>query len=262
MNEQAGPIAVGRGRPTLPVNRIRPAYEQVADQLRDLIVQGALAPGDRLPVEPELAATFGVGRGTVREALRVLSSRNLIYSTRGATGGSFVAETDPAAISEYLETGIGLLSGNNRIRLDELLEARHLLEVPAARLAAQRRSPAHLDAIRTALMDEMAETESGVRHHHHRRFHVMILAAAGNRLLEVMTLPIFGVIRNRFVIQPSRQSQEPPLDFWRDVDSDHEEILRAITEGDSEAAATAMFEHLLRLNATYAKAAQDTASAS
>lgn len=248
------------GRATLPVDRIRPAYEQIAGQLRALIVQGALAPGDRLPVETEMAAAFGVSRGTVREALRLLSARNLIYSTRGATGGCFVAPTDPAAISEYLETGIGLLSGNNSVGLDELLEARQLLEVPAARLAAQRRSPEHLDEIRTALRSEMAETESGVRHHHHRRFHVMVLAAAGNRLLEVMTLPIFGVIRTRFVIEP-QGSEAPPLDFWRGVDADHEEILDAITAGDSEAAGTAMLEHLLRLNATYLKAA-DAASAS
>src|SRR5580692_10661470 len=73
----------------LGVSRIRPAYEQVADQLRELIVGGTLKQGERLPATPELASMFGVGRSTVREALRQLSSQNLINAVRGSKGGSY-----------------------------------------------------------------------------------------------------------------------------------------------------------------------------
>jgi GntR family transcriptional repressor for pyruvate dehydrogenase complex len=142
-----------RSRQALSVKRIRPAYEQVAEQLRELILNGTLSPGDQLPVEAELSAVFGVSRSTVREALRMLSSQSLIYTARGVTGGTFVAETSPDAISDFLETSIGLLSGSHEITADELLEARDLLEVPAARLAALRRTDEHLEAMRQAISD-------------------------------------------------------------------------------------------------------------
>lgn len=251
-----GTDSKGKIRPTLVVSRIQPVYQQVADQLCELIVEGNLSPGDRLPKEVDLAAAFGVSRGTVREALRVVASRNLIYATRGASGGTFVAEGDAAALTQYLETGIGLLSGNESISLDELLESRQLLEVPATRLAAERRTNQHLEALRVSLDAESQEVETGTRYYHHRRFHALVLAASGNRLIEVMTLPVFGVIRSRFV---AHQSEE----FWSEVDDDHVAILDHITAGDGDRAAAAMQEHLLRLNVRYRalEAARRTAAA-
>ncbi|MGH3039100.1 MAG: FadR/GntR family transcriptional regulator, partial [Gaiellaceae bacterium] len=74
----------------MPVRRVRKAYEQVNDQLRELIVSGELAPGERLPNEAVLAREFGVSRATVREALRILTAQNLIRTTKGAGGGSYV----------------------------------------------------------------------------------------------------------------------------------------------------------------------------
>lgn len=234
----------GKAPPALAVSRIRPAYAQVAEQICELIVQGTLSPGDRLPKEVDLAAAFGVSRGTVREALRVVASRNLVYAVRGAAGGTFVAEGDAAGISQYLETGIGLLTGNDSISLDDLLEARQLLEVPATRLAAERRTDQHLKDLRASLDAESQDIETGTRYYHHRRFHALVLVASGNRLLEVMTLPVFGVIRSRFVAQESNE-------FWGEVDDDHVEILDHIAAGDGERAAASMREHLVRLNARY-----------
>lgn len=191
-----------------------------------------------------MAAAFGVSRSTVREALRSLAASNLVYSVRGATGGTFVSESDPAAISEYLETGIGLLSGTEAVPLDALLEARELLEVPAARLAAQRRTLEHLADLRLALDEEEATTES-VRYRHHRRFHEAVLAAAGNSLLRVMTQPVFGVIGSRFVLAGDQR------DMWRAIDGDHAAILAHIESGDGDAAAATMRDHIVRLNAAY-----------
>jgi len=240
-------------RRDLQVNRIQPAYQQVADQLRQLIVSGTLSPGDRLPVEGELSSAFGVSRSTVREALRSLSSQGLIHTVRGVAGGTFVSESDPNAISDYLETSLGLLSGNQNITADELLEARHLLEVPAARLAAQRRSQAQIDAMRQAIAEEQAETERGARFQHHQQFHTALLAAAGNRLLGVMTVPVFRVIRSRFL------RDEPRATFWHEVDSDHQDILDCVVAGDADGAARRMDAHLSRLRTTYERDGDRTA---
>jgi GntR family transcriptional repressor for pyruvate dehydrogenase complex len=87
---------------TVSVRRVRKAYEQVADQLRELILTGQIAPEQRLPNEAALASQFGVSRPTIREALRVLSAQALIRTTKGSSGGSFVTLPTVDHISEFL----------------------------------------------------------------------------------------------------------------------------------------------------------------
>lgn len=232
-------------RPALAVNKLRPAYQQVADQLRELILTGSLATGDRLPTEAELATNFGVSRSTVREALRVLASQGLITTLRGTTGGTFVARVRADQVSQYLETSIGLMTGGDEISVADMLEARETLEVPVARLAAERREQRHLDAMRTALEREVSSRGRGVKFQEHRNFHTVIAEAAGNGLLVMMTEPVFRVLQSRFL------NPVVPQDFWAQVDCDHEDILSAIERGDGEASAQAMKEHLCRLRKAY-----------
>ena len=232
-------------RAGLAVRQIAPAYRQVADQLRALILEGELSPGARLPNEPELSAMFGVSRSTVREALRALSSQNLITTTRGVAGGSVVAHPEPGHISDFLETSIGLLSGNRRVTVAELLEIRHLLEVPAARLAAARRSDEDVETLRATIDEERNSTVRAESFEGRRAFHTTILNASGNGLLEIVTRPIFQVIATRF-----RRDAAPP-DFWTAVHDDHERILEFIAQGDTDGAAQSMAEHLSHLATTY-----------
>lgn len=232
---------------SMSVNKIRPAYQQVADQLRKLIVDGVLGPGDRLPVEGELSASFGVSRSTIREALRLLGSQNLIYTLRGVAGGTFVGQPDPNSVTDFLETTLGLLRGDDLVTADELLEARELLEVPAARLAAERHSAEHLAALRSVMERERSERNLQRRFEHHYQFHVLLLDAAENRLLRLMTVPMFRVTPSQFL-----QAQSPPL--TPQIDNDHEEILAAIEAGDGEAAAARMRAHLTRLRTAYTAA--------
>lgn len=242
--------ATARTSDEIPVSRIKPAYEQVADQLRDLIVSGRLAPGDRLPVEARLSATFGVSRSTVREALRSLTAQNLVYTSRGVTGGTFVAATTPSMLSSYLETGLSLLSGMDAITVGELLEARELFEVPAARFAAERRTKEHVDEMRAAIERESRAVGRGARFKCNTQFHTLVLSAAANKLVEVMTVPIFGVIRSRFL------RDDVPTRFWSRVDDDHLAILGRIEAGDGDGASAAMRTHLIRLRETYQGGAQ------
>ena len=75
-------------------------YQRLADDIKAAILTGALAPGDRL-VEADLADQYEVSRGTVREAIRLLASQNLVETVRGRSGGTFVARVVPETISEY-----------------------------------------------------------------------------------------------------------------------------------------------------------------
>jgi DNA-binding FadR family transcriptional regulator len=230
----------------IAVARIRPAYQQVADQLREQIVTGILRPGDRLPVEGELASVFGVSRSTVREALRALASQGFTYTKRGVAGGTFISRSDPESIREAIETRIALMAGQDEMGLAELLEMRRLLEVPAARLAAVRRTPEQLDAMRLAIESEKADPlPRAGRFAAQRPFHEIVFEASGNRLLTVLGALFLGVVRVRATQYPFSRAV---LEL---IDHDHAELLERIEARDADGAAQAMEDHITRLNAIF-----------
>jgi GntR family transcriptional repressor for pyruvate dehydrogenase complex len=231
---------------SLAVARIRPAYQQVADQLREQIVTGILRPGDRLPVEGELASVFGVSRSTVREALRALASQGFTYTKRGVAGGTFISRSDPDSIREAIETRIALLAGEDEMGFAELLEMRQLLEVPAARFAAVRRTPEQLDAMRSAIENEKADPLARAgRFAAQRPFHEIVFEASGNRLLTVLGALFLGVLRVRATQYPFSRAV---LDL---IDHDHVELLELIEARDADRAGEAMEDHITRLNAIF-----------
>jgi DNA-binding FadR family transcriptional regulator len=223
-------------------DRIRPAYQQVADQLRDLVLQGGLDPGQRLPVEAELTEMFGVSRSTVREALRVLSSQNLVRTVRGVGGGSFVTQPDASHVTVFLQASLGLLSGSDEVTLDELLEAREMLEVPATRLAAERATDHDRAELQACLEPTNGATDELGKA---RDLHSVIAAAAHNSLLAVMADAVFNVLKIRYL--PDRVA----VDLAPGIDSDHELIVTAIVAGDSDKAAAEMKHHLRSLRPVY-----------
>lgn len=243
MSEQSRPgVTPPRRSREFPVNRIRPAYQQVADQLRELIVGGSLAPGDRLPVEADLSSGFGVSRSTVREALRLLGSQGLIQTVRGVNGGTFVSENDLSAVSDFLETSIGLLSGGRGISTAELLDALEVLEISSARRAAQHHTAAHLADLDASVA--VRAPGRGTRPEHDDQFHLLLLATGDNRLLEIVTAPLVRVVRSRY-------QRHLETAGGADVNDDHAALLACVGTGDAEGAASAMRAHLHRLRAVY-----------
>ena len=222
----------------------RPAYEELADALRAQILAGVLLPGHRLPVEPDLSARYGVSRSTVREALRVLSSQHLVTTTRGVSGGTFVMHPNLDQIAGHLEVGIGLLTTSADLSVEQLLEVRDLVEVPAAGLAAERATPAQLSAVRATLVDPRV-AEPGQMHACNHRFHMLLIEAAGNPLLSVVARPVFGVLTTRFV------RGDADARFWDTVLDDHRAILRRVEAADPGGARQAMHDHLVRLRVPY-----------
>lgn len=229
----------------LGVRKIMPAYRQVSDQLRQKILTGDLQPGARLPNETEMSTLFGVSRSTVREALRELSSQTLVTTKRGVGGGTFVATPDPAHVAQYLEASLGLMSASEDVTVDELLEFRHLLEVPAAGLAAERRTDEDLEVLAEVLEVEAARTPAETLFEGHRAFHQTLLEASGNGLLDMVTRPIFSTLRTRFL------REEAPGAFWEEVADDHVRIFEAVKRGDGDAARVEMRRHLDALAQTY-----------
>jgi len=214
-----------------------PAYQLLADELRDDITSGRLQPGVRLPPEPELCVRTGVSRSTVREALRLLASQHLIVTTRGVTGGSFVAHPDAEQLSEGLRTGLALLTNTHEVGFADLLELRRALEVPAAALAAPRRTEAHLAALQAALFDpDHDDVDMMVRAH--ADFHATVAAATGNPLFELFSRPLYQASYGDEIINAA------PPGYWVRIDADHRELLRCLMIGDAEAAAAVSRRHI------------------
>ncbi|WP_106316154.1 FadR/GntR family transcriptional regulator [Actinoplanes italicus] len=214
-----------------------PAYQQLADELRAEITSGRLQPGERLPPEPELCVKIGVSRSTVREALRLLASQHLIVTTRGVTGGSFVAHPDAEQLADGLSTGFALLTHSAAVGLADLLELRRALEVPAAGLAAVRRDESHLVELQGALfdpgIDDLATMLAA-----HADFHRAIAKATGNPLFELVGRPIYQAAYGEEVIGSL------PEGYWTRIDSDHRAILDRLTAQDAEGATRAAANHL------------------
>jgi DNA-binding FadR family transcriptional regulator len=118
--------------------RIRGASEQVAAALQHRIQDAGLGPGDFLGREEDLAAEFGVSRPTLREALKLLASGNLIRANKGPGGGIFVAHTADQGVRRSLSESVDMMVETGAVSLEELLDARILLEVPVAGLGLGR----------------------------------------------------------------------------------------------------------------------------
>ena len=221
------------------------AYEEVAGRLRKMIIAGQVRSDGHLPSELELSRQFGVGRSTLREALRMLSSQGFLTTSRGVGGGSIIANMSHDTVTSMLEMALHLLSRSEGVAVTELLEARELLEVPAARLAAARRSERQLALIRETIPKSLRGMSAQRIFEVNHGFHEALLDASQNRLLHAMTEPIFRVIARRFSRARSRQK------FRRMVIQDHKAILRVIEIGDANAAAEEMHLHLQRLRSTY-----------
>ena len=214
-----------------------PAYQLLADELRAEITSGRLQPGERLPPEPELCVRSGVSRSTVREALRLLASQHLIVTTRGVTGGSFVAHPDAEQLSEGLSTGLTLLTNSAEVGFADLLELRRALEVPAAGLAAQRRTDAQLIELRGAMFDpDLDELDTMLAAH--AAFHSAIASATGNPLFELVTRPLYHVTYGEEVVEAL------PDGYWTRIDADHRELLASVKNRDPAAAMEVGRRHL------------------
>jgi DNA-binding FadR family transcriptional regulator len=232
----------------VPVRRVRKAYEQVADQLRELIVGGPLRPGDRLPNEAALARDFGVSRATVREALRVLAAQNLIRTAKGAGGGSYVTLPTVDRISAFVHANVNLLTESQHVTLEELLEARELLEIPAVRLAAARRDELDLERLRATVPGESLRLGTQAEFVYNSEFHSCVLEASGNALLSIAAQPIFSVLQTNLA-RSSLGRQ-----FHRSIHAHHRRIIDAVEAGDADGAASEMRGHLEFLTPYYEKA--------
>lgn len=226
--------------------------EQIAAEIQQRISDDDLRPGDRLGTEEQLAGEYGVSRPTLREALRILSSARLIRPISGPKGGIFVSRTPEESVRRSVSDSIALLLDLKGTSIEELLEARTMLEVPLARLAAVRADPAAIAEMRAAIDESDATDDLEVRLASKQRFHRAIAAAAGNAIVEAVTAWAAEVLQPRL-----RELIHPVCDDGVLLDQQRV-ILAAIEARDPAAAEQAMRDHFGHLTELVRLARQPT----
>jgi len=220
----------------MPLQRASLA-DQAADALAGRIAAGEWPVGSPLPGEHALASELGVGRSTVREAVRALTSRGLVRARQGA--GVFVTASTPTPDWDDLLV---------RTRVADVVEARVAIEVQGARLAARRRTPADLAALHAALaarreaeLASAREPDDGAYVDADLRFHAAVVDAAHNPVL----VELFAAFapRVRAAMLELLALAGAGSTHHHDQDA-HRAIARAVEEREPEAAARAASEHL------------------
>lgn len=215
-----------------------PLGQQVALDLLEEIVRGDFLPGEPLPTEIELAERHGVSRLTLREATGILRQKGLIEVRRGR--GTFVrpmaqwSPLDPMILEAQAGT-----STSDRASMENLLEARRLVEVGVAELAAARRQRAHLESLTASLQlmreagDNVAQFVDG-----DLAFHDALMQAADNSLIGALFAPVRELLEDDRRLTSEVAKDRAAAIRW------HQAILDAVAAGDADAAGRAMAEHL------------------
>ena len=133
-------------------------YQDVVEQIQEAIMEGSLKPGSQLPAERELKEQFGISRGTLREALRVLEQKGLIEIRTGVAGGSIIREAN----SEQLSENLGLLLRNRTVSLGDLADFREGIEGAVAALAARRAGDRDRELLQGLLGEARLHLEEGI----------------------------------------------------------------------------------------------------
>jgi GntR family transcriptional repressor for pyruvate dehydrogenase complex len=168
-----------------PIKKRR-AFEEVCERIRHQLSIGALRPGDKLPAERELAQQFRVSRSALREALRSLEIAGiLVLRNDGRKGGAFVRPGDPKSMTRVMQDLVHL----GGISLDDLTEARLLIQTGVVRLACERATDADIEAIGKNI-DQMEEMTRLGRHEDRLRyvteFYRLLALATRNEILTIL----------------------------------------------------------------------------
>ncbi|HXW07852.1 MAG TPA: FadR/GntR family transcriptional regulator [Vicinamibacterales bacterium] len=217
---------------------------QVVAHVRGLIERGQLRPGDRLPAERDLAGQIGVSRPTVRAGLRALAAMGVVQSRHGS--GTYIPDGPPVLAAEPLS----FLAALHGFTHAEMYEARRILEVGAAGLAAERATPDHVATLAEEVANLFASLESPqVFLVHDINFHRAVAGASGNPIVASLVEMVSTLYYER-----RRRTAERafPRDL-RDAAEAHRRIYQAVRAHDAEAARTAMNDHLLQASAYQAQ---------
>lgn len=215
---------------------------QVAEAIKDFIVSKGLQPGDRIPSEAELIERFGMAKGTIREALRLLDAQGLTKSRTGPGGGTFVHEVS----TERAEALLANYFYFKDLTISDIYQLRRVLEPELVAGLAGVLKPRVIEDLETILASyaEPAKTDEEERDQHvaSLEFHKVLADQTGNPLLSFVIGFMLTILSD---ITVSRRLYTPiNLDLWARGRDYQIRLLEALKEGDSGAARAIMTAHM------------------
>jgi GntR family transcriptional repressor for pyruvate dehydrogenase complex len=219
-----------------PIKKIS-VVEQAISRIYDLILAGNLKEKDRLPPERQLSEMLGISRNSLREAIRVLDMLGIV---RVDQGSGMVIDTSKVSDSVTRHLSFALLL--NREKLNELFEARLLVETECAALAARRADSGDIAEMKSAyeeLANSGANREKGIRCE--LKLHSLIAKAARNSVLEKILASL------REILKVSRQTTVPASGVTAETIESQRRIIDAIERKDEAEARELMRKHISRV---------------
>ena len=234
------PPATTRSEPRTGSRRSRP--QQVAEAIKDWVMERGLQPGDRLPSEAELIDRFAMAKGTIREALRILEAQGLVKSRTGPGGGVFVHQVS--------EDRAAALLGNyfyfQRLSIDDIYAVRAALEPELAASLAGKLNEGQLAALEgvVARYAEPARDaeEERVQHMDSLRFHALLAELSDNALLRFLIRFTANMLSE---VTVTRQLYTPPNpELWESGRDYQARLLAALRSGAGDEARAIMAAHM------------------
>lgn len=228
---------VETGRLFAPVNVDR-ASQLIVDQIKTLIRNGHLSPGERLPSERSLSGQFEVSRVTVREALRMLETSGLIAVRVGAHGGAFVTEPTTESISE----GLADLLSLSPLTALHVTEARSIIELGTLPLVIKRATATDIQELLKLTRAGCDAVAAGTyTMEDSAAFHIRLAECAHNPAIEMLVQTFRGPL-----LMSLREAQLAAPIMGPHGAKEHQQIARAVSNGDLAAAQHIMRDHLER----------------
>ena len=217
-----------------PIPQLR-VSEEVAEQLKNSILNGQFKTGNRLPSERNLAEEFQVSRVAIREALRLLQKSGFIVTRQGVLGGTFITDLS----FEHLANAFMDLFLAEKISVPELNQIRLIIEPEMARLAATKVTTGYIKKLQEALKAEEIPTDSPDENlERQTAVHYILAEMCGNRLFKALISSILALTRRIVkIVDPDYQNMHPP--------GMHRPIVEAVMAGNSKKAALAMQRHAI-----------------
>ncbi len=207
--------------------------DQTLEQLKNYILSGVVQLGERLPSERALADALGVGRYSVREALKVLEAVGLVQSRVGE--GTFLTTNTGASFGRILGLSLATWGGT----MIELLDARKMIEVEAARAAAERATPADLKQVQRELTTMNGTDDVREYLKADMNFHRCIGVASHNAIISQFVGNLIDVLEE--VLQETHLDTLPSQ---AEGGGTHQAIFDAIADRDGDAAGVLMRSHI------------------
>ena len=232
-----------------PVKNKR-TFEEVSGSIKELILDGTLKVGDRLPPETQLAQQFNVGRQTIREALRLLELSGFITVQRGGGGGTIIKDTILRRIGDLFIDAFRM----RRVGIEAITQARLEVERIILEYALDNAGEEDLKNLRANVAQAKKVLASGqLATEANAQFHGLLAKATGNPVFVMVLESIMAVHLDFLTRVPAT------LETSQKVVAAHEEIVEAVAQGDRELAQRLLVDHLTEVRERLHQADQEEA---